>query len=146
MFGRHHKTNCSNSSDAIREWQLRRTGWVVFLGLWQFSRKWQFECQNLRRERQGHRRYTWQGTSHSPRASLLKKAAPVRGVGEQSTENGSMRQVGRLVGTLRGYKRPESTVRTAEEPSPLLPSPQGMAEGLLQIPLQALPLQGRAGL
>lgn len=108
--------------------------------------KRRFECQNLSREKQGHCRYTWQGTSHSPRASLLKKAAPVRGVGEQSTENGSMQQVGGLMGTLRGYKRPESTVRTAEEPSPLLPSPRGMAEGLLQTPLQALPLQGRAGL
>lgn len=30
VFGRHHKTNCSNSRDATREWQLGRTGWVPF--------------------------------------------------------------------------------------------------------------------
>lgn len=32
VFGRHHKTNCSNSSDATREWQLRRTGWLLVFG------------------------------------------------------------------------------------------------------------------
>lgn len=101
-----------------------------------------FECQNLHRERQGHCRYTWQGASHCPWASLLLRAASGRGVGEQSTENGSMQQVGGLVGTWRGHKHPESA---AGEPSMLLPSPRGKAEGLLQI-LQASPLQERAGL
>lgn len=31
--------------------------------------------------------------------------------------------------TLGGYNHPESTVRTAEEPFTMLPSPKGMAEG-----------------
>lgn len=42
-----------------------------------------------------------------PWASLLQKPAPVRGVGEESTENGSMQQVGGLARTLRGYTDPE---------------------------------------
>lgn len=82
---------------------------------------------------------------NTPWTSLLQKAAPVRGVGEESTENGSMQQVGGLMGTLRGYKHPEWTVRTAGEPSTLLPSPQGMAEGLLQIHHRYFPFKKGLG-
>lgn len=73
-----------------------RTGWGCFWA----ARERRVGCPDLQRERRGHCRYTWQGASHQPGAPCCKGSS-CQGVGEQSTENGSMQQVGGLLGTLR---------------------------------------------